>query len=641
MNAHPQDLAQIDFEAIQTYCEVVFGYLDGYAPVRFIGEKGTTNSSVTQRFYSPGELAAKICRAAPQAAAKQAAIYVVPCTVSQAVSAKAEDIVATGVLVVDIDEGDTDAKRDHLIRYLGPPSMIVASGGVTEEGRTKYHLYWRLSEAASDGDLAEVLHLRELTARKVGADSSFKSATQPIRVAGTIHGKNGKLAPVRLLSHKAVEYHLSDLATSVEGMPALDQRTESREFNDANPQGRPAKDLMTAFIREGGKDGETRYQALSKIIGHWIRMVRLGRASLAEAWLALQQQNTATIQPPWEEDRLLREFRALLRVDVENNGPMPGEQDEGEVSAPEFSDDALVQMFVSKCGRDWRYVSIWGQWLHWTGQFWKRDSVGAVVQAVRLVCRDAAIKNSKPSDQRRLASAKTIQAVVKIAGTDPAIATDVGELDQHLMLLNTPDGIVDLETGMVGPHERRLLLTQTTRASLGNGCPTWKVFLKTITGDDTDLIAYLGRVAGYCLTGSTKEQAFFLLHGQGANGKSVFLQTLAFVLGDYAATAAPDTFINRSGTRHLSEIAGLRSARLVLMSETEPDAQWAEARIKMVTGGEKLRANFMYKDLFEFTPQFKLLVGTNHRPALGEVGEVHAAATSSDPFQRHHPCRRT
>ncbi len=632
MNAHPQDLPQIDFDAIQTYCEVLFGYLDGYAPVRFIGEKGTTNSSVIQHFYSPSELAAKICRAAPQAAAKQAAIYVVPCSVSQTTSAKAEDIVATSVLVVDIDDGDTDAKREHLVRHLGPPSMIVASGGVTEEGRTKYHLYWRLSEAAGGADLAQVLHLRELTARKVGADDSFKAVTQPIRVAGTIHGKYGKLAPVRLLHHSTVEYHLQDLAAAIEAMPALVSDNANFSFQSAKSQSRSAKDLMTSFIREGGKDGETRYAVLSKIIGHWIRMVRLGRATLAEAWLATQQQNAATIQPPWDEDRLQREFEALLRVDIENNGPMPGQQDDVEVSAPEFSEDALVQMFVRESGRDWRYVSIWGQWLHWSGEAWKRDSVGAVVQAVRLVCRDAAIKNNKPVDQRRLASAKTIQAVVKIAGTDPSIATDVGELDQHLMLLNTPDGIVDLETGAVGPHERRLLLTQTTRAILGSACPNWMVFLKTITAGDTDLIAYLARVAGYCLTGSTKEQAFFLLHGLGANGKSVFLQTLAYVLGDYAATAAPDTFINRSGTRHLSEIAGLRSARMVLMSETEPDAQWAEARIKMVTGGEKLRANFMYKDLFEFTPQFKLLVGTNHRPALGEFGEAMRRRLHLIPF---------
>ncbi len=632
MEAHSQDLPQIDLDAIRTYCEVLFGYLDGYIPVRFIGEKGTQNSSASQKFYTPGEVAEKIWRVAPQAAARQEAVYVVPCTIARPGSAKEEDIVATGVLVVDIDEGDTDAKRDHIVQHLGPPSMVVASGGITEEGKTKYHLYWRLSEAAEGDDLSRVVQLRELAASKVGADDSFKTVTQPIRVAGTIHGKYGKLSPVRLLDHSSIEYHLAELAGAVEAMPALKPDGADSDFKNTKPQRRPAQELMTTFIREGGKDGETRFEALSKIIGHWIRMVRMGRVTLAEAWLAIQQQNAATIQPPWEEDRLRREFNALLRVDSENNGPMPGQDEGSEASAPEFSDDALGQIFVRQCGRDWRYVNIWGQWLHWTGKVWKRDSVGAVMHAARLVCRNAAIKQNRPTDQRRLASAKTIQAVVKIAATDPVIATEVDDLDQHLMLLNTPDGIIDLETGMVSPHERRFLITQITRIGADQGCPTWMAFLETITGGDSELLAYLARVAGYCLTGHTKEQAFFLLHGLGANGKSVFLQTLAFVLGDYATTAAPDTFINRSGTRHLSEIAGLRGARMVLMSETEADAHWAEARIKIVTGGEKLRANFMYKDHFEFVPQFKLLVGTNHRPALGEVGEAMRRRLHLIPF---------
>jgi len=632
MDGRPQDLPQIDLDAIRTYCEVLFGYLEGYVPVRFIGEKGTTNKGVTSHFYSPGELAAKLCRAAPQAAAKLEAVYVVPCTVSQTTSAKEQDIVATGVLVVDIDEGETDSKRDHLVRHLGTPSLIVASGGYTAEGKTRYHLYWRLSEAAEGEELQRVIQLREMTAMKVGADDSFKAVTQPIRVAGTIHGKYGKLAPVRLLHHSPVEYHLPDLAMAIDAMPTLVTDNSSSDFGSAKFQSRSASDLMTTFIREGGKDGETRYQTLSKIIGHWIRMVRLGRATLAEAWLATEQQNAATIQPPWDEDRLQREFKALLRVDVENNGPMPGQEKEGETGAPEFSEDAIVQMFVRQYGRDWRYVSILGQWLHWTGKVWKRDTVGAVMQAARIVCRDEAVKQNRPSDQRRLASAKTIQAVVKIAGTDPMIAIAVDNLDQQLMLLNTPDGVIDLETGTVGPHARHLLLTQITRASLGADCPNWNAFLATITGSNAELTAYLARVAGYCLTGHTKEQVFFLLHGLGANGKSVFLQTLAHVLGDYAATAAADTFINHKGTRHLSEIAGLRGARLVLMSETEADAQWAEARIKMVTGGEKLRANFMYKDLFEFTPQFKLLVGSNHRPQLSEIGEAMRRRLHLIPF---------
>lgn len=632
-HAHPHDLPQIDPEAIRTYCEVLFGYLHGYVPIRFIGEKGTANSKVAQSFRATGEVQAKIIRAAPQAAATQTAIYVVPCTVARPGSAGKNDISATGVVVVDIDDGDTEAKRDHLVHHLGPPTLTVASGGTTDEGKAKYHLYWRLSEAAEGEDLSLAIHLRDMAARKVGADGSFKSVTQPIRVAGTIHGKYGKLSAVRLLNHIPIEYHLADLAASVEEMPALVHDRAGFDFNTAKPQGRSAGDLMTAFIREGGKDGETRYEALSKIIGHWIRMIRLGSASLSAAWLAVQQQNAATIQPPWDEKRLRREFEAILRLDIEKNGPMPRHDDDApSATAPAFSEDALAQAFVHEFGRDWHYVIAWGQWLHWSGSVWKKDSVGAVLETARIICRAAALKVNKTADKRRLASARTIQAVVKIAATDPMIALDVEALDRHAMLLNTPDGIIDLETGMVGPPERRFHLTQITRANVGKGCPIWIGFLDAITAGDVELAAYLARVAGYCLTGSTREQVFFLLHGSGANGKSVFLQTLAHVLGDYAATATADTFTNRVGTRHLSEIAGLRGARMVLVSETEADGQWAEARIKAVTGGERIRANFMYKDHFEFTPQFKLLVGTNHRPALSEVSEAMRRRLHLVPF---------
>ena len=112
--AHLHDLPQIDLEAIRVYCKALFGYLDGYVPVRFIGEKGTTNASASQKFYTPGEVAEKIWRVAPQAAARHEAIYVVPCTVAKPPSAKEKDIVATGVVVVDIDDGDTESVRSSV-----------------------------------------------------------------------------------------------------------------------------------------------------------------------------------------------------------------------------------------------------------------------------------------------------------------------------------------------------------------------------------------------------------------------------------------------------------------------------------------------------------------------------------------------
>lgn len=634
MNASPQtDIPAIDPDAIRTYCDVLFGYLDGHVPVRYISEKGTPDKPIQKRFVLPQDLAEHLIKSSAQSAATGMAVYVVPCTVPKPSSAKEQDIVATGVLVIDIDQGDTDGKRDHLIRYLGTPTMIVASGGVTDEGNTKYHLYWRLSEAAEEDDLKRAVHLRAIMASKVGGDDSFDNVTQPIRVAGTIHGKYGVLASVRLLSHARVEYHLADLAAAVEAMPSFGGAHPNLNFNDAKSQNRSAEDLMTAFIREGGKDGETRYLTLSKIIGHWLRMVRLGKTTLAEAWRAVQQQNAATIQPPWDEKRLLREFRALLKVDEGNNGPMPNEQTHDATQpAPDFSEDALAQVFVRQSGKDWRHVEKWGAWLNWCGTHWKMDASGAAFQAVRLVCRSMARRANKPAEQRKLSSARTIQAVQKIAGHDPLIASVTEDFDQYSMLLNTPGGLFDLENGTISPHDRGYLITQITRASSGRDCPTWHRFLHTITAGDPVLQAYLARVAGYCLTGSTKEQVFFFFHGSGANGKSVFLQTLAWILGDYAATATSDAFTTRGLSRHLTELAGLRGARMVLVSETEADGHWAEGRIKTVTGGEKIRANFMYKDHFEFIPQFKLLVAGNHRPALGEVGEAMRRRLHLIPF---------
>jgi putative DNA primase/helicase len=253
-------------------------------------------------------------------------------------------------------------------------------------------------------------------------------------------------------------------------------------------------------------------------------------------------------------------------------------------------------------------------------------------ELVRQVCRSAAQEASTPAEARQIASHKKMSAVLRIAAADPRIAVPASLWDAHPMLLNTPAGVVDLTTGETRPHDPGLLISQMTTASPGSDCPRWTAFLEEITGGDADLQAYLARLAGYCLTGSTREQVFAFLHGHGANGKSVLLQTLASIMGSYAATAAQDTFMASRGERHLTEMAGLRAARLVLVSETDDGRSWAEARIKAITGGEKLRANFMRQDHFEFTPQFKLLVAGNHRPTLNAVGEAMRRRLHLVPF---------
>lgn len=629
-------ISAIDVTALGRNAEFLFGYLDGIVPIRMLTETGTAQRPPRLEFHAVDTVADALARLAPIAASEGRGLYVVPGTVAISGSAKAEDVVETGVVLIDIDTGDIAAKRAHLEQHIGSPSLIVASGGVTTEGQDKLHLYWRLTETARGADLETVRVLRAEIARKAGGDTSFASMHQPIRVAGSIHGKHGVRRCVRILEDTHLEFHIADLVEAVKVMPSMADGTFV--IDKVVPRKLPtAADLATRVVRAGGVDGETRFGALSSVIGHWIRNVRTGRCSLDQAWTAVCDHNAAMIVPPWEDAKLRTEFDAVLAKDVGSQGALPltasssASPDNIALTPPEQSDDALATGFVGAHGTRWRHVAVWGAWLHWTGTHWQKDETGLVREVVRQVCRGAAV-GLKPADARRIASDKTIAAVLRVAAGDPAVSVRASDWDAHTMLLNTTAGIIDLETGEIGPHQPDRLLTQITSTSPGGNCPRWRAFLAEITGGDVELEAYLARLAGYCLTGSTAEQAFAFFQGSGANGKSVFLQTIAAVMGDHAATATLDTFMETKAGRHLTELAGLRSARLVIVPETEAGRSWAEGRIKMVTGGEKVRANFMHRDHFEFVPRFKLVVMGNHRPALTGVGEAMRRRMQVVPF---------
>jgi putative DNA primase/helicase len=172
------------------------------------------------------------------------------------------------------------------------------------------------------------------------------------------------------------------------------------------------------------------------------------------------------------------------------------------------------------------------------------------------------------------------------------------------------------------PHNPLHYITKVTAVTPGGECPLWHKFLDKVTGGDAELKAYLQRVAGYCCTGFTREQVLFFLYGTGANGKGVFVNTLAGILGDYATTAPLDTFVVTHGDRHPTDLASFRGARLVVASEIEKNARWAEAKIKTLTGDDKIKARFMRQDFFEFTVTFKIMISGNHKPSLSGVNEA-------------------
>ena len=290
--------------------------------------------------------------------------------------------------------------------------------------------------------------------------------------------------------------------------------------------------------------------------------------------------------------------------------------------APAFSDEALAQRFASEYARNFRYVAAWSKWLFWDGKRWIYDDTLRAFDRVRKICREAAAECNKPKVASLLASAKTVAAVERLPKSDRRLAATADQWDRDPQLLNTPGGVIDLQTGARRPHRPEDYMTMITAAASGGACPTWHRFLDRVTDGNEPLKDFLKRMAGYCCTGSTREHALFFQYGTGANGKSVFINTLSGVLGTYHRTAPIETFTASKGERHPTDLAGLRGARLVTAVETEEGRRWAESKIKALTGGDKIAARLMRQDFFEFTPQFKLLIAGNHKPGLRSVDEA-------------------
>jgi putative DNA primase/helicase len=184
---------------------------------------------------------------------------------------------------------------------------------------------------------------------------------------------------------------------------------------------------------------------------------------------------------------------------------------------------------------------------------------------------------------------------------------------------------IDLRTGIDHPPRREDYCTKVSAvapADPGTPCPIWMAFLDRVTTSNEDLVGFLKRFLGYCMSGHVHEQVLLFLFGTGGNGKGVFTSTIAGIFNDYCVTAPMEMFIEPRFERHPTEIAKLMGARLVIAQETQKGRRWDEAKIKNLTGGDRLTARFMRGDFFDFKPSHKLLISGNHKPSLRNVDEA-------------------
>lgn len=428
-----------------------------------------------------------------------------------------------------------------------------------------------------------------------------------------------------------------------------------------------------AATSEGGRHAELLRQA--RTVGGYLASAGIG---YAEAETALCSAGVSTGKDASEVRRTVRDGLAhgqrdpiaVPERDVRATLPSPsrreapdGGSDAGPTSDPPDTDRALERLtdlgnarrFVASQGRDFRWCPSTGHggWLHWTGSRWEPDEGGAAVRAAKRVSRvvrgevaragaeataraiakaeqTGATVDGKAAEKAiasHLAWADTsegvsrIDAVLTVARTEPEIVVRRDQLDADLWTFNTPTATLDLKNGSVRPNRREDLLMHVGGVGYDPNarCPRWAKFVDEVMDGDQEMVAYLQRIAGYCMVGVIREAAFFIFWGGGRNGKGTFVERIRKVLGSYAANTPTSTFVaRRDGVPN--DLAALVGKRMVSLSESEEGARLEEALVKQVTGKDPVSCRFMRAEWFDFVPQFTPILSCNDKPVVKGMG---------------------
>jgi putative DNA primase/helicase len=303
------------------------------------------------------------------------------------------------------------------------------------------------------------------------------------------------------------------------------------------------------------------------------------------------------------------------------------------IQNPELTEDYIADAFAAQFTNMLRFDHQRGKWFYWDDTRWRQDDTGWALDQARQLCR--LLRKGK----KQLSTKFSIYGVESLARSDQRLACTSDIWDSDPFLLGTPTGTINLKNGTLQEAKQLEFITKLTTvapAAPNTPSPVFDMFLTQATGGDVGLRRFLQQWAGYCLTADTREQSLLFVYGPGGNGKTVFVNVLTEILGDYASTAAMQTFTQSHHQRHLTELAMLHGARLVNASETEQGQAWSESRINSFTGNEPITANFMRKDHFTYVPRFKLILIGNHMPKLASVNDAARRRFNIVPFN-HKP----
>lgn len=296
-----------------------------------------------------------------------------------------------------------------------------------------------------------------------------------------------------------------------------------------------------------------------------------------------------------------------------------------------LDDTGNAQRMYDLCGDVMRYCYTDRRWLSYQDGKWQYDTKGNVfVWADRVLesmkselklwaeHEGGAMFEDYKKHMKKTRSNNSKKAMVK--ELEHLVAVSPSELDADRLLVNVQNGVLNLRDFSMTEHKPDFLMTRMLGTSMPESPERpekWLAFLDQIFSDDKELIRYIQKALGYSLSGDTSEQCAFFLYGTGRNGKSTFLEVVRKIMGDYATNIQPESIMIKASTNSAnSDIARLKGARLVTSVEPNEGMRLNEGLLKQLTGDDMITARKLYGDEFEFRPEFKLWMATNHKPTI-------------------------
>ena len=512
---------------------------------------------------------------------------------------------AAGMLIVDIDGIDNEYPNSPE-KSLDAPCVMTPRGG--------RHYYFKLPTSRkwknSVGLLAPRVDVRTSGGYVVAPPSEFDGG-----------GVWQWAVPIDVPPEELPE----PPAWLIAELDALE--VAPREKNAAGKQ-------VPTRVPEGGRNA-----ALTSAAG----TMRYRGMSEAEIEAALRIFNRDRCIPPVDDSELLAIVKSVARY--EPTSPIVREAAvatrptrlPGELK--DCTDAGNAARFREHYADDLLYCAEQGKWYQWDGTRWIADNGGRVMRAaldVTMAMKEEArkleeiavrqgdeekqkIAKEMDSWARKSRSESRLNAMINVAAAEMEVGTD--QFDANQWLLNVRNGILNLKTGELSPHDRARMMTKIagTDYDAAADCPKWTAFLARIFDGNTDVINFLQTSLGMMLTGDITEQYLQIWYGGGQNGKSTLVDTIKAVMGDYAGDSPPSLLTVRGQNEHPTELATLLGRRVVFASETEAGEKLKIALVKRLTGDSEITARYMRQDYFTFRRTHKMILMTNNKPSVRET----------------------